>query len=112
MDTKATQVSTVKLCNKGLNSFKPEVYGEVISVERRIMQTGTSSYLVYDENDKVVSKKASVVKEMVESMGLHVDNPCCVLDQESAKSFFEGECQGQVRLLHAGDRPGCHDDQL
>ncbi len=43
----------VTMLNKGSDAYKPELFGNFITVERRIVNGGTSSYKLIGENKKL-----------------------------------------------------------
>lgn len=97
----ATGGATVRihLNNKGDRAHKPELYGDLIIVERTIMPSGVTSSKICDKNNKAYETKKKDVEALASKFGLHVDNPCCVLDQEHAKLFLKGNEQQKYQFF-------------
>jgi len=78
--------------NKGEDAYRPDLYGDTISVERIIEKTGTTSnpYRLLDSNGKIVSRLKSDLDNMLDQLNIQVENPVAVLDQEEAKKFLTG----------------------
>lgn len=92
-------IAQVTLLNEGLDAYKPEVYGSRIVIERKITKSGVSSYTLYKGNprdfgDKVaISAEKKEVDAILRNFNIYIDNPCCVLTQEEAKKFVNGQDQ-------------------
>ena len=69
------------ISNRGSEAFKPDAYGNVITVIRRFTKEGASSYKLKNVQGKVVSTKREEVMAMCDQMQLQVDNPMNVLTQ-------------------------------
>lgn len=93
--------------NKGQGSYKRETYGDYITIERSISAaTGGGGYRILNEQGsyyilflflidliiwregRVVSTKRSDLNRILAKMNLQVDNPVCILNQETAKNFL------------------------
>uniref|UniRef100_A0A7S2WJD2 RecF/RecN/SMC N-terminal domain-containing protein n=1 Tax=Mucochytrium quahogii TaxID=96639 RepID=A0A7S2WJD2_9STRA len=81
---------TVSLYNGGREAFRPEEFGNTIVVERTLKRSGGSSYRLMNAENKVVTTKRAVLDEVIRYFQICVDNPCCILDQETSKSFLRG----------------------
>lgn len=82
---------TLELNNDGPNAFEPDTYGDTIFIERSIAKKGPSTYKVKAGNGKTISRHGHVVRAICEKFNIQVNNPVCVLDQQSAKSFIQGK---------------------
>eukprot|EP00924_Labyrinthula_sp_SR-Ha-C_P006711 snap_masked-scaffold_29-processed-gene-2.62-mRNA-1 protein AED:0.23 eAED:0.25 QI:0/-1/0/1/-1/1/1/0/1193 len=74
-------------------SYKPEVFGPRIIIERTITQSGTTSFKLSSAKNVVVfeGKKASEeVKKLKDFFSIYIENPVCLLDQEASKNFLKG----------------------
>ena len=60
--------------NEGEDAFKPEIYGDVIIVERRI-SVSANSIILKDHQGKRVGYRIADLREMVEHFNIDVDNP-------------------------------------
>lgn len=103
----------VTLRNAGEEAYKPELYGESITFQRTINESGTSAYLLKDENMKDVVRKSREAKEEckrvldkfqiqvnsrlqsqilpylpVLPLVLQVDSPIVILQQDEAKEML------------------------
>lgn len=92
--TDGPAIAQVTLMNEGDDAYKPEIYGKRIVIERRITKAGVSGYGTYalkDNRLSVVSSQKAEVDSILKYFNIYVDNPCCVLTQEEAKKFIQGE---------------------
>jgi structural maintenance of chromosomes protein 6 len=81
-------VLTVKIKNKGLDSYRHDVYGDSIIVERNFSRSGSTGFKVKSVTGRIISNKRSEVEEIVEYYCLQVDNPLNVLSQDNARQFL------------------------
>ncbi|KAJ2957925.1 hypothetical protein NQZ79_g6440 [Umbelopsis isabellina] len=79
---------TVKIINKGIDAYKPDVYGEFIMVERRISKNGSSGYKIKTAGGKTISTKREELIAICDHMSIQVDNPLTFLSQDSARQFL------------------------
>ncbi|KAG2177018.1 hypothetical protein INT43_007672, partial [Umbelopsis isabellina] len=79
---------TVKIINKGIDAYKPDVYGEFIMVERRISKNGSSGYKIKTAAGKTISTKREELIAICDHMSIQVDNPLTFLSQDSARQFL------------------------
>ncbi|KAH0934870.1 hypothetical protein HID58_011987 [Brassica napus] len=77
----------VEMKNQGEDAFKPEVYGDVIIIERRITESASSTILKDHEGKKVSSRKDEL-RELVEHYNIDVENPCVVMSQDKSREFL------------------------
>ena len=82
---------SVRLSNRGSDAFEPKTYGTEITIERSIAKQGPSTFKIKNQWGKVVSTSSKVVRSMCEKFDIQVENPVCILDQQSAKSFIQGK---------------------
>ncbi|KAG4992428.1 hypothetical protein AAZX31_09G210300 [Glycine max] len=82
-----TAVIQVEIQNEGEDAFKPEIYGPVIIVERRISESTSSTTLKDHQGRKVVSRKADLL-EIVEHFNIDVENPCVIMSQDKSREFL------------------------
>ena len=81
----------VTLQNIGSEAFKPEVYGDSITFQRFILQSGGTSFLLLDHNlvMKYKDHPARVEgKRILEDFKINTGNPLIILQQEQAKEFL------------------------
>jgi len=79
----------IKLCNVGERCYKPDLYGESLTVCRTVTQT-SSTYKIKDHKGKVVvdRKVKEELDRILMSFNIQVDNPIAVLNQDTAKTFL------------------------
>ncbi|GMM33838.1 hypothetical protein DASC09_011630 [Saccharomycopsis crataegensis] len=81
---------TIVLANKGdiSESFKRDIYGDTITVERLLRTDEKNTYTIRSETGKVVSHKKSDLDEITEYFDITVNNPLSFLSQGEAKTFL------------------------
>lgn len=79
---------SVTLKNEGIDTYRHDLYGSKIIIERRLNKDGQSQYKIMNENHKVVSTKKSELDNIVEQFNIQIDNPVCFLNQETSKHFL------------------------
>jgi len=103
----------IKLCNVGEMSYKPELYGESLTVCRTVTQT-SSTYKIKDHKGKVVvdRKVKEELDRILMSFNIQVDNPIAVLNQDTAKTFlFKCEPDKLYQFFMRGTQlEGCKND--
>ncbi|CAK8575369.1 unnamed protein product [Lathyrus sativus] len=77
----------VEIQNEGEDAFKPEMYGDVIIVERRISESTSSITLKDHQGKKVFSRKADLL-EIIEHFNIDVENPCVIMTQDKSREFL------------------------
>ncbi|KAJ9678693.1 hypothetical protein PVL29_020777 [Vitis rotundifolia] len=80
-------VIQVEIKNEGEDAFKPEIYGDVIIVERRI-SVSTSSTVLKDHQGKRVANRKEDLHELVEHFNIDVENPCVIMSQDKSREFL------------------------
>lgn len=100
----------VTLANKGEEAFKPDVYGDEITIERTLNKSGGGGYKIKNSDGKTVDAKKTtldairewtaritlsndvvVISSMnltVDRFNLQVDNPMTVLTQDQSRQFL------------------------
>ncbi|XP_067943065.1 structural maintenance of chromosomes protein 6-like [Watersipora subatra] len=82
-DTKVT------LGNTGPDAYHPEVYGESIVVERKLMaKSGSGDYKIKTESGQLVSSKKADLTRILDHFNIQVENPVAILNQETSKNFL------------------------
>ena len=89
----------IKIANKGPGSFKHHLFGDYITVERTIKRSGRNQFKIYCSGMQVISEKAAEVTRITDHFNMMVDNPCCILDQETSKSFLRGDDQQKYKVF-------------
>ncbi|XP_074567788.1 structural maintenance of chromosomes protein 6B-like [Curcuma longa] len=77
----------VEIKNRGAESFKPESYGSIIMIERRITES-SSTIALKDQLGKRVSNRKDELRELVEHFNIDVENPCVIMSQDKSREFL------------------------
>ncbi|EGI61102.1 Structural maintenance of chromosomes protein 6 [Acromyrmex echinatior] len=76
----------ITLVNKGDTAYKPEVYGNIITVLRNIGTT--SSYKIKNWRGEIISTKRDELDNIISMMNIQIDNPISVLNQDVSRTFL------------------------
>lgn len=79
---------TIKLKNEGEDAYQPDVYGNLIIVERNFSRSGSSGFKLKNERGAVISTKKGDVEEIIDYFQMQIDNPMNVLTQDAARQFL------------------------
>ncbi|KZV51907.1 structural maintenance of chromosomes protein 6B-like [Dorcoceras hygrometricum] len=77
----------VEIKNQGEDAFKPELYGDIIIVERRISESTSSITLKSSRGRRVATKKEDL-REITEHFNIDVENPCVIMSQDKSREFL------------------------
>ncbi|KXZ52761.1 hypothetical protein GPECTOR_8g151 [Gonium pectorale] len=83
----------VTIWNTGVEAFRPDVFGNRITVERVLRASGASSYALYDyrmrkaQLDKGQSPR-EVLNQVLEHFSIDATNPVTVITQDLARNFL------------------------
>ncbi|XP_037492011.1 structural maintenance of chromosomes protein 6B isoform X2 [Jatropha curcas] len=80
-------VVEVVVKNQGEDAFKPDIYGDAITIERRINQS-TSSTVLKDFQGKKVASRKEELRELIEHFNIDVENPCVIMSQDKSREFL------------------------
>ncbi|KAI3838663.1 hypothetical protein MKW92_042114 [Papaver armeniacum] len=78
----------VEIKNQGEEAFKPEIYGDVIVVERQIRDSGSNTTVLKNHRGVTIGKTKDVLKELVEHFNIDVENPCVIMSQDKSREFL------------------------
>ncbi|KAK4497238.1 hypothetical protein PRZ48_011688 [Zasmidium cellare] len=78
----------VKIKNQGENAYKPDLYGDSITVERHFSRSGTSGFKIKNDQNKIVTHRRADLDDILDYFSLQLDNPINVLTQDMARSFL------------------------
>ncbi|KAJ2999294.1 Structural maintenance of chromosomes protein 6 [Globomyces sp. JEL0801] len=80
----------VKIRNKGPDAYKPDVYGDTITVVRTIVRTGlgTSGYKIKGQSGRIISTKHEDLQAICDHLQIEVANPMAILTQDNARGFL------------------------
>ncbi|KAI3389165.1 hypothetical protein SNEBB_009721 [Seison nebaliae] len=90
------------ISNTGICAYQPEVFGEVIYVDRVLTHSGLNEVIISNEWKKVISKKAKDLKNLTFRMNIQPGNPVCMLSQETTKTFLTNS--NPSKFYHLFDR--------
>lgn len=85
-------VLRVVLSNRGVEAYKPDLYGQSITVERTLTaakdgKTATA-YRFLSESGQVVSTNRAELKAITDQFGIQISNPCIIMMQETSRDFL------------------------
>uniref|UniRef100_A0A453KGA9 Structural maintenance of chromosomes protein 6 n=1 Tax=Aegilops tauschii subsp. strangulata TaxID=200361 RepID=A0A453KGA9_AEGTS len=78
---------SVDINNQGEDSFKPDVYGNLIKLERRITES-SSSTILKDQHGRKVANRKDDLNEIIEHFNIDVENPCVIMSQDKSREFL------------------------
>ncbi|XP_012263077.2 structural maintenance of chromosomes protein 6 [Athalia rosae] len=76
----------ISLVNEGALAYKPNVYGDTITVVRTI--GSSSGYKLKNADGEVVSTKKDELERIVLEMNIQVENPISILNQDVSRTFL------------------------
>ncbi|MCL7034542.1 hypothetical protein MKW94_013465 [Papaver nudicaule] len=79
---------SVEIKNQGEEAFKPEIYGDVIIIERRVTESSGSTIALKNRQGKKVASRRADVMEIVEHFNIDVENPCVIMSQDKSREFL------------------------
>ncbi|XP_030643222.1 structural maintenance of chromosomes protein 6 [Chanos chanos] len=85
---------SITLRNRGQDAFKPEVYGQAITIELRISSEGLRTYKLKSKTGQLVSTKKEELVSILDHFNIQVDNPVSILTQEMSKHFLHSKGEG------------------
>ncbi|KAG6390860.1 hypothetical protein SASPL_148605 [Salvia splendens] len=82
----------VEIKNQGEDAFKHELYGDTITVERRISESAGGSITLKNSQGRKIGSKREDLREIVEyfnvSTAIDVENPCTIMTQDKSREFL------------------------
>lgn len=84
---KASCSVEIELCNEGPMAYKPKVYGKSIKIIRNLTPT-SSTYRIKSASGETISNLAKEIQNITTSLNIQVDNPVCVLTQDTSRNFL------------------------
>ncbi|XP_077474475.1 structural maintenance of chromosomes protein 6 [Stigmatopora argus] len=82
---------SITLNNKGTDSYKPELYGSVITIDMRLTHEGVRTYKLKSEGGQIISTKKEELESILNSFYIQVNNPLSVLNQEMSKNLLHSK---------------------
>ncbi|XP_042032688.1 structural maintenance of chromosomes protein 6A-like [Salvia splendens] len=78
----------VEIKNQGEDAFKHELYGDTITVERRISESAGGSITLKNSQGRKIGSKRDDLREIVEYFNIDVENPCTTMTQDKSREFL------------------------
>ena len=78
----------VSICNIGQDALEPDVYGNVITVERTINATGAAPFKIRNQWGKEMGSSRDALTRVTDHFNIDVDNPIVVMSQDSSRQFL------------------------
>uniref|UniRef100_U3EQP1 Structural maintenance of chromosomes protein 6 n=2 Tax=Micrurus TaxID=8634 RepID=U3EQP1_MICFL len=85
---------SITLRNRGEDAFKPEQYGDCITINQHITSEGHRSYKLKSNTGVLISSKKEELTAILDHFNIQVDNPISVLTQEMSKQFLQSKNEG------------------
>ncbi|PPJ57689.1 hypothetical protein CBER1_00169 [Cercospora berteroae] len=80
----------VKIKNQGENAYKPELYGDTLTVERHFTKSGSTTFKLRSTEGRIITTKKGDLDDVLDHFALQMDNPINVLTQDLARAFLAG----------------------
>lgn len=87
------------LVNEGTDAYEPNIYGNRISIERRISRNSGGGYHILDSKGVEITKQKGELEKILRNFNILVDNPCCILTQEESKKFVHGKSDAKYEFF-------------
>ncbi|WOO77550.1 Structural maintenance of chromosome0s protein 6 [Vanrija pseudolonga] len=78
----------VVIDNRGKGAYKPNVYGDSITIERTIHSSGASGYTFKSSSGNIIERKREALVNMLDHFVMDIDSPLTILTQDNAKTFL------------------------
>ncbi|KAL7836398.1 hypothetical protein AOLI_G00276820 [Acnodon oligacanthus] len=85
---------SITLRNRGQDAYKPDVFGQSITIDLRISSEGLRTYKLKSKTGLLVSSKKEELVTILDHFNIQVDNPVSVLTQEMSKHFLHSKGEG------------------
>ncbi|XP_076440367.1 structural maintenance of chromosomes protein 6-like isoform X2 [Babylonia areolata] len=85
---KHTAEVEITLRNRGPDSYRHDVYGDLIRIQRKISADGGTKYTIKSAGGRLVSDKLEEVKKIKDFFNIQVENPVAVLNQDTSRNFL------------------------
>lgn len=82
-------IITVRLRNRGKESWRYNDYGQSIIIERHLLRDGGGYYNIKDFTGKrIVAKGHSEVQSILDHFNIQINNPTAILMQDTSRQFL------------------------
>ncbi|XP_973544.4 structural maintenance of chromosomes protein 6 [Tribolium castaneum] len=78
----------IELYNGGPMAYRPNVYGDKITIIRNLTASGGSSYRIKAADGAVIASQLREIHNITTSLNIQVDNPVCILNQDTSRNFL------------------------
>lgn len=78
----------VRLRNSGSDAYRPDDFGTIITIERRINVDGQSTYKLKNDSGRTIANKKDELIRVLDQFNIQVDNPVSILNQETSRNFL------------------------
>nr|XP_034965920.1 structural maintenance of chromosomes protein 6 [Zootoca vivipara]XP_034965921.1 structural maintenance of chromosomes protein 6 [Zootoca vivipara]XP_034965922.1 structural maintenance of chromosomes protein 6 [Zootoca vivipara]XP_034965923.1 structural maintenance of chromosomes protein 6 [Zootoca vivipara]XP_034965924.1 structural maintenance of chromosomes protein 6 [Zootoca vivipara]XP_034965925.1 structural maintenance of chromosomes protein 6 [Zootoca vivipara] len=85
---------SITLRNRGEDAFKPQQYGDSITINQRINLEGHRNYKLKSSTGAIISSKKEELTAILDHFNIQVDNPVSILTQEMSKQFLQSKNEG------------------
>ncbi|XP_076841979.1 structural maintenance of chromosomes protein 6 [Brachyhypopomus gauderio] len=85
---------SITLRNRGQDAYKPEVFGQSITIDLRISSEGLRTYKFRSQTGQSIPCKKEELVSILDNFNIQVDNPVSVLTQEMSKHFLHSKGEG------------------
>ncbi|OCT81266.1 structural maintenance of chromosomes protein 6 isoform X2 [Xenopus laevis] len=82
---------SITLRNRGQGAYRPDVFGNSITVQQRLTTEGSRTYKLKSATGAIVSNKKEELTAILDYFNIQVDNPVSVLTQEMSKHFLQSK---------------------
>ncbi|PSK54037.1 hypothetical protein B9Z65_7843 [Elsinoe australis] len=79
---------SVRVKNQGELAYQHDLYGDQIRVERHFNRNGQSGFKIKNSEGRLITTKKGDLEDMLDYLGLQLDNPMNVLSQDLARQFL------------------------
>jgi chromosome segregation ATPase len=85
----------VRIRNRGSDAYKPEVYGNSITIVRKLIREGSGGYKIKSASDRIISTRRDEITNICDYLNIEVDNPMTILTQDTARMFLANSTPAQ-----------------
>ena len=83
-------LAQVVLWNMGSDAYRPDVYGDLIAVEKRIDAHAGSRFVLKAADGRLLGSSRGELDRMLDHLNILVSNPIVVMTQDSTRTFLGG----------------------
>ncbi|XP_039263379.1 structural maintenance of chromosomes protein 6-like isoform X2 [Styela clava] len=83
----------ITMRNKGKEAYKKHLFGDSITIERKIHVDGQTCYKIKNADGKIITNKKEDLVQILDQFNIQVDNPLTCLNQEMSKHFLHSKSE-------------------